>query len=118
MTGGGALGGGGTGGNLAAGMSGGIAYVFDPARELERGCNLELVELEPLDQEDLAVVHDLIARHVELTGSHLGARLLSAWTTTSLQLTKVMPRDYKRALADAVVSRPVAVLNSLEVAHG
>src|SRR5258708_17557493 len=107
-----------TGRNFAAGMSGGVGYVFDPAREFERRCNLELVELEPLDQEHLPVAHDLIARHVELTGSHLGARLLSAWTTTSLQVTKVMPRDYKRALADAVVSRPVAVLNSLEVAHG
>jgi glutamate synthase domain-containing protein 3 len=42
-----------------------------PAREFDRRCNLELVELEPLDREDLAVVRDLIARHVELTGSHL-----------------------------------------------
>jgi glutamate synthase domain-containing protein 3 len=107
-----------TGRNFAAGMSGGIAYVLDAAREFERRCNLELVELEPLDRDDLAVVHDLIARHVELTGSHLGADLLSAWTTTSVQLTKVMPRDYKRALAAATVSRPLPVLNSLEVAHG
>jgi glutamate synthase domain-containing protein 3 len=107
-----------TGRNFAAGMSGGIAYVLDPLREFERRCNLELVELEPLDREDLAIVQDLIARHVELTGSHLGAHLLSAWTTTALQLTKVMPRDYKRALAAATVSKPLPVLTSLEVAHG
>jgi glutamate synthase (NADPH) large chain len=107
-----------TGRNFAAGMSGGTAYVLDATRDFERRCNLELVELEPLDREDLAVVHDLIARHVELTGSHLAAHLLSAWTTTSLQLTKVMPRDYKRVLAAAMVSQPLPVLSSLEVAHG
>ena len=107
-----------TGRNFAAGMSGGTAYVLDATRDFERRCNLELVELEPLDREDLAVVHDLIARHVELTGSHLGAHLLSAWTRTSLQLTKVMPRDYKRVLAAAMVATPLPVLNSLEVAHG
>ncbi|HTM03907.1 MAG TPA: hypothetical protein VL173_10420, partial [Vicinamibacterales bacterium] len=89
-----------TGRNFAAGMSGGIAYVLDAAGGFERRCNLELVELEALDREDLALVRDLIARHVELTGSHLGARLLSAWSTTSPQLTKVMPREYKRALAE------------------
>src|SRR5262249_31161978 len=52
-----------TGRNFAAGMSGGIAYVLNPAHEFERRCNGELVDLEPLDREDLAFVHDLIARH-------------------------------------------------------
>jgi glutamate synthase (NADPH) large chain len=107
-----------TGRNFAAGMSGGIAYVLDPARDFERRCNLELVELEPLDRDDLVLVQDLIARHVNLTGSHLGAHLLSVWPTTSLQLTKVMPRDYKRALAAAIVRKPLPMLDSLEVAHG
>jgi len=107
-----------TGRNFAAGMSGGIAYVLDPARDFERRCNLELVELEPLDRDDLVLVLDLIARHVDLTGSHLGAHLLSVWPTTSLQLTKVMPRDYKRALAAAIVRKPLPMLDSLEVAHG
>jgi glutamate synthase (ferredoxin) len=87
-----------TGRNFAAGMSGGIAYVLNAAREFERRCNPELVDLEPLDREDLAFVRDLIAQHVELTGSRLGARLLADWSATSLQFTKVMPRDYKRAL--------------------
>ena len=64
-----------TGRNFAAGMSGGIAYVLNATHEFERRCNPELVDLEPLDREDLAFVHDLIAQHVALTGSHLGARL-------------------------------------------
>src|SRR5262249_12580457 len=89
---------GGAGRNFAAGMSGGIAYVLNPARAVEPRCNPEMVDLEPLDRDDLAFVHGLIARHVELTGSQLGSRLLAEWSSTSLQFTKVMPRDYKRAL--------------------
>src|SRR6185436_4424852 len=88
-----------TGRNFAAGMSGGIAYVLNANHEFERRCNPDLVDLEPLDSDDLAFVVDLIARHVDLTGSTLGARLLAAWSATSLQFTKVMPRDYKRALS-------------------
>ncbi|HMJ82279.1 MAG TPA: glutamate synthase large subunit [Vicinamibacterales bacterium] len=107
-----------TGRNFAAGMSGGIAYVFNPGHAFERRCNAELVELEPLDRDDLEFVHDLIARHVELTGSRLGVRLVSEWTSTSLQFTKVMPRDYKRALATAWTLAPVPAPPDLQVVHG
>jgi glutamate synthase domain-containing protein 3 len=108
-----------TGRNFAAGMSGGIAYVLNPAREFERRCNREQVDLEPLDREDLAFVHDAIARHAALTGSRLGARLLSEWAATSLQFTKVMPREYKRAIAlTPAAVEPVAVLTSAKVACG
>src|SRR5206468_4073892 len=101
-----------TGRNFAAGMSGGIAYVLNPDHEFERRCNPELVDLEPLDREDLALVHNLIGRHVELTGSLLGARLLDEWTSRSLQFTKVMPRDYKRALATTIAVEPVPMVQA------
>ena len=107
-----------TGRNFAAGMSGGIAYVLNASREFERCCNTELVDLDPLDRDDLAFVQDLIARHVQLTGSRLGARLLSEWNSTSLQFTKVMPRDYKRALATTWAVEPVPAPHDLQVAHG
>ena len=55
---------------------------------------------------------------MELTDSVLGARLLAQWSSTSLQFTKVMPRDYKRALADVREAAPVAVLSRRMVAHG
>jgi len=105
-----------TGRNFAAGMSGGIAYVLNATHEFERRCNPELVDLEPLAREDLALVHDLIAQHVALAGSHLGARLLATWSSTSLQFTKVMPRDYKRALATTMVSDTSDT--DLQVVHG
>jgi len=109
-----------TGRNFAAGMSGGIAYVLNANREFEPRCNPELVDLEPLDSDDLAFVLHLIERHVELTGSALGARLLGEWSSTSLQFAKVMPRDYKRALAamPAVEAVAVPLITTRMAAHG
>ncbi len=107
-----------TGRNFAAGMSGGIAYVLNENQEFESHCNHELVDLEPLDLEDLSFVQGLIARHVELTGSRLGARLLAEWASAGLQFTKVMPRDYRRALTASQGVELLPVLNNLQVANG
>jgi len=90
---------GGTGRNFAAGMSGGIAYVLDAKRTFEGRCNRNMVDLDPLDVEDLAFVQDLVTRHVALTGSTYAAGLLARWADTQRALVKVMPREYKRALA-------------------
>ena len=69
-----------TGRNFAAGMSGGIAYVLDTDGSFALNCNIDMVDLERLDQPDeVALVRDLIARHVELTGSAIGRRVLDAW---------------------------------------
>jgi len=77
MTGGTALILGPTGRNVAAGMSGGVAYLFDPELLLERRLNTEFVEIEPLDDVDIALVTSLLERHVELTASPLATRLLA-----------------------------------------
>ena len=84
-----------TGRNMAAGMSGGIAFVLglDPAM-----VNTEMVELQPLDPEDLVWLHDVVARHSSLTGSTLAKSLLSDWPRRSGQFTKIMPTDYQRVL--------------------
>ncbi len=87
-----------TGRNFAAGMSGGIAYVHDPDGRFAERCNRGLVELEPLDDADRAFVTQLIERHVELTGSTLGARLLDRLEATLPAMVKVMPRDYRKVL--------------------
>jgi glutamate synthase (ferredoxin) len=98
-----------TGRNFAAGMSGGIAYVLNTSREFEQLCNPAMVDLEPLDLADLELVQGLIARHVQLTDSDLGTRLLRGWDAASLQFVKVMPRDYKRALATVWPAGPTKV---------
>jgi glutamate synthase domain-containing protein 2/glutamate synthase domain-containing protein 3 len=89
-----------TGRNFAAGMSGGIAYVYDVDRRFEGRCNLELVELEPLADEDAEQVRALISEHVARTGSLVGRNVLASWERAAERFVKVMPRDYKRVLAE------------------
>jgi len=90
-----------TGRNFAAGMSGGIAYVYDKDRRFADRCNLELVDLEGLDDADEAEVKALISEHVARTGSLVGRNLLASWERVARErFVKVMPRDYKRALAE------------------
>ena len=85
-----------TGRNLAAGMSGGTAYVLDLD---ELRVNREMVELEALSEEDRALVHELVREHAEETGSPVAETLLADWDATIARFTKVMPADYKRVLA-------------------
>ncbi len=87
-----------TGRNFAAGMSGGIAYVWDKKRGFESRCNLELVDLEPLTEADEAEVKALISEHAQRTGSLVARNALASWDRTSERFVKVMPRDYKRVL--------------------
>jgi glutamate synthase (NADPH/NADH) large chain len=89
-----------TGRNFAAGMSGGIAYVLDEEGDFERRCNKGMVDLEPLaEREDLDLVQDLIRKHAECTGSTLAGKILANWDHIHSKFVKVMPRDYKRAVA-------------------
>ncbi len=87
-----------TGRNFAAGMSGGIAYVYDPGRTFGQRVNLEMVEVEPLDPSDSSLVRSLVERHGEETESAVAARLLQNWDTEVLEFVKVMPGDYRRIL--------------------
>ena len=88
-----------TGRNFAAGMSGGVAYVFDPGGTFPRRCNREMVDLEGMDAlEDIELLQRLVRQHVEYTGSELGARILLEWDTVVRSFVKIMPRDYRRVL--------------------
>ena len=87
-----------TGRNFAAGMSGGVAYVYDPGRTFGQRVNLEMVDVEPLDPADSFVVRSLVERHGVETESAVAARLLEHWDADVLEFVKVMPRDYRRIL--------------------
>ena len=90
-----------TGRNFAAGMSGGVAYVLDADGTFERRCNLEMVDLEALvEAMDIEFVQVALMKHVTITGSRYAAHLLDEWGTLQSKVVKVMPREYKRALAD------------------
>jgi len=88
-----------TGRNLAAGMSGGIAYVVDLDGRLHERFNLAMVGLEELDDCDAGFLHELIGRHHEYTGSLLAARMLDDWTATLASFVKVMPNELRRVLS-------------------
>jgi glutamate synthase (NADPH/NADH) large chain len=94
--------------NFAAGMSGGTAYVFDPAQALRARCNLEMVELEAvIEESDLWLLNSLIEDHVRFTASPLGRRVLDNWEHLVARFVKVMPTDYKRVLqARRAAQRP------------
>ena len=90
---------GGTGRNFAAGMSGGIAYVLDETGDFGRRCNREMVDLESLAEEDIALVLSLIRKHSEYTRSSLAAKVLANWQSAAAKFVKIMPRDFRRVLA-------------------
>ena len=88
-----------TGINFAAGMSGGIAWVFDPEGRFPASVNREMVELETLKPGRRATeLHDLVAEHHVRTGSALAARLLADWPSALSQFVQVMSPDYRKAL--------------------
>ena len=88
-----------TGRNFAAGMSGGIAYVFDPENKFTQGlCNEETIEFEEIDAEEGKELKTLIERHVDYTNSNKASELLKDWERNLSKFVKVMPIEYKRAL--------------------
>jgi len=101
MTGGRALILGPTGRNFAAGMSGGLAWVYDPENEFTANCNTEMVDLDPLSAKDKEQVVTLLRKHVQITGSTVAKTLLENWEESLLKFVKVFPKEYKRVLQQA-----------------
>ncbi len=90
-----------TGLNFAAGMSGGIAYVWDIDGDFDSKCNKGMVDLDPVDDDDdISELRELIELHLEYTGSAVAERILEEWPDVLSQFVKVMPTDYKRVLAE------------------
>jgi glutamate synthase (ferredoxin) len=88
-----------TGRNFAAGMSGGIAYIFDETGDFATRCNTSMADLEKLeDPEEINQVYQLIAKHAEYTKSQKALKILANWTEMIPTFVKVIPRDYKRVL--------------------
>ena len=97
-----------TGRNFAAGMSGGIAYVYDSDRRFRSRCNLDLVDLEDLEESDDAEVKALISEHAARTGSLPARNILASWEQRRRRFVKVMPRDYRRVLAERAAAPAAA----------
>jgi glutamate synthase (NADPH/NADH) large chain len=87
-----------TGRNFGAGMSGGIAYIHDVEGDFFTRLNREMVDLDPLDEDDLEWLRATIQTHLDETDSAVARRILDDWHHEAERFVKVMPQDYKRVL--------------------
>jgi glutamate synthase (NADPH) large chain len=85
--------------NFAAGMSGGIAYIYDVTGNFTSRCNTEMVDLDPLAQEDIPLLRQLLERHHQYTQSTVAGFILNDWDNQLSRFIKVFPKEYKRVLA-------------------
>ena len=103
-----------TGRNFAAGMSGGIAYVFDPNKKFDATlCNMEMVAFETLEDDDFTKLRRLIKNHSMYTNSPLAKRILEDWENQRNHFIKVMPTDYKKALQRLAEEKKIEELIAL-----
>jgi glutamate synthase (NADPH/NADH) large chain/glutamate synthase (ferredoxin) len=102
-----------TGRNFAAGMSGGIAFIYDPDSCFREQCNLEMVDLVPVeDYKDIALLSNLVNRHVLYTGSKIGDEIVNDFSAALGRFVKVFPRDYRRVLEQSkIVQRQWELIN-------
>lgn len=100
MTGGRVLILGSTGRNFAAGMSGGLAYVYNVDGNFPSLCNLEMIDLDPLNEEDIREMKDMISRHYAYTGSTVAKFVLEDFENQLRNFVKVFPKDYKKVLQE------------------
>ncbi|MGE0606540.1 MAG: glutamate synthase large subunit [Pirellulales bacterium] len=109
-----------TGRNFAAGMSGGFAFVLDEAGDFSTKVNMEMVEIEDLrEAKDIQAVQRLVRRHVEYTDSERGKYVLENWDRLLSQWVKIMPIDYKRAMAELEREAAASAQQQVaEVVHG
>src|SRR5450631_3498705 len=89
-----------TGRNFAAGMSGGLAYVYDVDGKFSSLCNLEMIDLDPLNKEDVREMKEMISRHYTYTGSTVAKFVLEDFENQLRNFVKVFPKDYKKALQE------------------
>ena len=87
-----------TGRNFAAGMSGGVAYVWDKAGDFHEKVNLEMVTVSALNAEDESILRQYIDKHFQHTTSNVAFQITQNWDETMKQFVKVLPMDFKLAL--------------------
>jgi glutamate synthase (NADPH/NADH) large chain len=90
-----------TGRNFGAGMSGGLAFVYDPDDTFTRRLNFEMVDIDPIEDDDREWLRSIIRKHQSETDSAVAARILARWHEEVRHFVKVFPKDYKRVL-DAI----------------
>ncbi len=95
--------------NFGAGMSGGIAYIYDPNNEARHYLNMEMILVEELDESDDDMLRGHVRSHFKYTGSTAALKILQNWKVDKSNFIKIMPEEYKRVLADMAKKSEVAV---------
>ncbi|NLG10260.1 MAG: glutamate synthase large subunit [Coriobacteriaceae bacterium] len=101
-----------TGRNFAAGMTGGVAYVWDAENDFEQNCNLKNLTLRKLTQADCKILADMISKHVELTGSERGKMILDDFDMYVAQFKMLIPNDYQRIMEALETAKDTGVEES------
>jgi len=101
-----------TGRNFAAGMSGGIAYVYDEDGNLRQRCNMDMIELEGLKDDDRVMLYNLLHNHFKYTKSAKAQRIISDIHTEIKKFVRVIPIEYKRILEGVQVERRLGLLET------
>jgi glutamate synthase (NADPH/NADH) large chain len=89
-----------TGRNFAAGMSGGIAYINDANKDFAKKCNLEMIDLDELTEEDFEKLRTHVRNHFKYTSSISAIRILNNWDIEKKNFIKVFPKEYKKVLTE------------------
>jgi len=85
--------------NFGAGMSGGIAYVYNPNQTLKERANAAMIDFDPMDKESLAELYELTNKHYRYTGSQIAKRIIDNWDEEIVNFVKIMPKALKAVLA-------------------
>jgi len=96
------------GSNFGAGMSGGIAYVYDEKNNFSENCNMEMIDIDPLKEDDINLLRAKLNEHRKRTDSPKAIEILNHWDTALKCFKKVMPIELKRVLANQKTSKKVA----------
>ncbi|HEV2833258.1 MAG TPA: glutamate synthase-related protein, partial [Hanamia sp.] len=96
-----------TGRNFAAGMSGGIAYIYDVQHKFDSLCNKEMVDLDKLDSADEKLLQEMIGKHYQFTDSTVAKFILNDFDNQLKNFVKVFPKDYKRVLETLAVKEEI-----------
>ncbi|WMJ71745.1 glutamate synthase large subunit [Cytophagaceae bacterium ABcell3] len=107
-----------TGRNFAAGMSGGMAFIYDKAKKFKERCNMEMIGFDPMENEDLELLKDLIKNHFKYTGSDVAEGILKNWDEEVKHFIKVMPTDYKNVLLKRKQQQKESTDNKEVLIHG
>ena len=95
--------------NFAAGMSGGVAYIYDPDNDILPNINMEMVDIETMeDAVDISELRDMISRHLEYTGSEIAGNILENWSDEFPKFRKIIPIKYREILRQRAQAATIA----------